>query len=283
MTIGNTPVVYLDKFGIYLKLEDKNPTGSVKDRPVFFMVKRALLKGLIKPNPGLVEPTSGNTGIALAMMGAKYDFKVTIVSPENISKRKLSVIRSFGADIILTPAEGGMKKAVEKALELRSEGFTMLDQFNNPDNVLSHELTTGPEIIRQMGFDLEAFVCGVGTGGTITGVSRVLRKFFGESVRIFAVEPSESPVLSKGRSGRHGIEGIGAGFKPPLLEMDLVDDVITIETEEARKFVETLSKSEGLSVGISTGANVAAATKIRERFGFERILTMEMDGGLRYI
>ncbi len=177
--IKPTPLIYMEKLGIHIKLEDKNPTGSIKDRPVFFMVKRALIDGKLKEGSTVVEPTSGNTGIALAMMGAVYNLKVILVVPETISERKKKFMKSFGAHLIEVSPNGGMKNAVETAQKIvENENAIMLDQFNNPNNPLAHELTTGPEILQQMDFKLDAFVCGVGTGGTITGVSRILRKFF---------------------------------------------------------------------------------------------------------
>ena len=280
--IKPTPIVYLEKLGIFLKLEERNPTGSVKDRPVFFMVRKAIMEGKID-GKWIVEPTSGNTGIAMAMMGAKYGLKVRLIVPENISQKKIRLIEEFGAEVEKTPAELGMKGAVERAKEYVEDGrAVMLDQFSNPNNVLSHELTTGPEILEQMNFEIDAFVCGVGTGGTLMGVSKVLRRFFGDRVKIFAVEPAESAVLSGEKPGKHGIEGIGAGFVPPLFDPSLIDGIIKVSTEEALEMKDYVSKKEGISVGFSTGANIAGAMKIRER-GFSRIVTIEPDSGLRYL
>ncbi len=282
--IKPTPVVFLEKLGIFLKLEEKNPTGSVKDRPVFFMVRRALLRGDISEGSTLVEPTSGNTGIAMAMMGAVYNLKVILVVPESISDRKKRLLKSFGAELVETPAELGMKGAVEKAKEIASETKgIMLDQFNNPDNPLAHELTTGPEILQQMDYSIDAFVCGVGTGGTISGVSKVLKKFFGEGVKVFAVEPEESPVLSGGSPGKHGIEGIGAGFVPGNFNSELVDEIVLVPSDAAIDMARFMAKRVGISVGPSTGANVYATLKVKEKYKFSRIITVEMDGGIRYV
>ena len=284
MRIGGTPVVFLEKLGVYLKLEEKNPTGSVKDRPVFFMFMKALMEGKLDGNRWLVEPTSGNTGMAMAMLGARYGVKVVVVAPESISRRKIDMVKEYGGDVVLTPADKGMAGAVEVAKGMVEEGrAVMLDQFNNPYNVLAHELTTGPEILHQMDYRIDAFVCGVGTGGTLTGVSRVLRRFFGDRIRIFAVEPAESPVLSGGEAGKHGIEGIGAGFVPSILDLNLVDEVFKVRTEDALDMREKMARIEGISVGISTGANVFAALEIKRIHGLDRILTMEMDGGIRYV
>ncbi len=280
--IKPTPIVYLEKLGIFLKLEERNPTGSVKDRPVFFMIKKAIMEGKIEKK-WIVEPTSGNTGIAMAMMGAKYGLKVKLIVPESISQRKIRLIEEFGAEVEKTPAELGMRGAVEKAKEYVEDGkAVMLDQFSNPNNVLSHELTTGPEILEQMNFEIDAFICGVGTGGTLMGVSKVLRRYFGDHVKIFAVEPAESAVLSGEKPGKHGIEGIGAGFVPPLFDPSLIDGIVKVSTEEASNMKDYISKKEGISVGFSTGANVAGALKIRE-MGFSRIVTVEPDSGLRYL
>jgi len=289
-TLGNTPMFTPSKIfergRVFVKLEKNNPAGSVKDRPAYFMIMDAERRGLLNTrNCVIVEPTSGNTGIALAMVGASRGYEVILTMPETMSVERRKVLEMLGAKIILTPGEKGMKGAVEKAKELVKElNAFMPDQFSNPANVLSHEKTTAPEILHQMNWELDAFVAGVGTGGTITGVGRVMKKLFGEKVKIVAVEPAKSPVLSGGEPGPHRIQGIGAGFIPSILDLSVVDEIVTIEDEEAFEMVKLLAKHEGLFVGISSGANIAAAIKIAEKLGREaRVVTVAPDHGERYL
>lgn len=283
--VGNTPIVNLSSVDsrIYLKLEKNNPGGSVKDRPALFMILDAEKKGLLKN--GIVEPSSGNMGIAIAMIGASRGYRVIITMPETMSVERRKVLEMLGAEVILTPGELGMRGAVEKAIEIsRETGAYMLNQFENPYNVYSHLLTTGPEILRQMKYEVDVFVAGVGTGGTISGVGKALKKFLGDRVKVVAVEPARSPVLSGGQPGRHGIQGIGAGFVPKILDRSIIDEVVTVEDEEALDMAKYLARKEGLLVGISSGANVAAALKVAQKMPKDaKIVTIAPDHAERYL
>ncbi|SHH56167.1 cysteine synthase A [Thermosipho atlanticus] len=281
--VGNTPIVFIEKLGIYAKLERNNPGGSVKDRPAFFMINAAIRDGKLT-NKILVEPTSGNTGIALAWLGKKLGINVILTMPETMTKERIDIMKAFGADIVLTPGEKGMKGAIEKALEIvESKSAYMPNQFENINNVISHELTTGPEILSQMNFNLDAFVAGVGTGGTITGVGHVLRKYFNNNVKIVAVEPSNSPVLSGGNPGKHKIQGIGAGFIPKILDLAVIDEVFTVSDEEAFHMFKYINNQLGISVGISSAANAYAAIKIKEKYNLSRVLTVFPDDNSKYL
>ncbi|QTA38350.1 cysteine synthase A [Thermosipho ferrireducens] len=281
--IGNTPTVYVEKLGIYAKLERNNPGGSVKDRPAYFMLRAAMRDNLLSSKI-IVEPTSGNTGIALAWIGKRYGLRVILTMPETMTKERIELMKSFGAEVVLTSGDKGMKGAIEKAKEIVQElNAFMPNQFENFNNVLSHEFTTGPELLAQMAFDIDAFVAGVGTGGTISGVGHVLKKFFGEKVKIVAVEPSNSPVLSGGKPGKHKIQGIGAGFIPKILDISVIDEVVQVSDEEAIQMMEYLSKKAGFSVGISSAANAVAAVKIKEKYNLERVVTMFPDDSLKYL
>lgn len=267
-----------------MKIEKSNPWGSVKDRPALFMIEAAEKKGLIK-NGIVVEPTSGNTGIALAAIGALKNFRVILTMPENVSQERIKLLKSYGAEVILTLAERGMSCAVEKANEIVQElGAYMPNQFENPYNVLAHELTTAHEILTHMNYRIDVFVAGVGTGGTISGVGRVLKRIYADKVKIVAVEPANSPVLSKGVSGKHRIQGIGAGFVPKILDLSVIDRIETVEDEEAFETMMFLMKREALPVGISSGANVAVAMRIaRELSEDARVVTIAPDGFERYM
>ena len=283
--VGNTPMVRLStESRVFVKIEKSNPWGSVKDRPALFMIEAAEKKGLIK-NGIVVEPTSGNTGIALAAIGALKNFRVILTMPENVSQERIKLLKSFGAEVILTLAERGMSGAVEKANEIVQElGAYMPNQFENPYNVLAHELTTAHEILTQMNYRIDVFVAGVGTGGTISGVGRVLKRICADKVKIVAVEPANSPVLSKGVSGKHRIQGIGAGFVPKILDLSVIDRIETVEDEEAFETMMFLMKREALPVGISSGANVAVAMRIaRELPEDARVVTIAPDGFERYM
>lgn len=269
---------------VFVKLERNNPWGSVKDRPALFMIEAAESRGLIK-NGIVVEPTSGNTGIALAAIGALKGYKVVLTMPENVSVERIKLLKSYGAEVILTPAEQGMDGAVKRALDLVQElGAYMPNQFENPHNALAHELTTAHEILTQMDYKIDVFVAGVGTGGTITGVGRVLKRIYGSRVKIVAVEPASSPTLSKGTAGRHKIQGIGAGFVPRILDTSLIDRIETVEDEEAMNTIKFLVKREALPVGISSGANIAVALKIAKDLSEDaRVVTIAPDGFDRYL
>jgi cysteine synthase A len=288
--IGNTPMITLSNIiepgRVFIKLEKNNPAGSVKDRPAFFMIKDAEIKGQLGDHQKIiVEPTSGNTGIALASIARSKGYKIYLTMPESMSIERRQILKLLGAELILTPAEKGMKGAIEKAKELQKKyNAFMPNQFDNESNPKAHEFTTGPEILKQMDFNIDAFVAGVGTGGTITGVGKVLRKTLHECVKIFPVEPVNSAVISGNEPGKHKIQGIGAGFIPRNLDLSLLDEPIKITDEEAYEMTKRLAKEEGLFLGISSGANVAAALKASDILGNnKRIVTIGCDSGEKYI
>ncbi|MFN6992246.1 MAG: PLP-dependent cysteine synthase family protein, partial [Fervidobacterium sp.] len=266
--VGKTPLVFLEKYGIFAKFERYNPMGSVKDRPVYLMIRDAIIKGLINENSTIVEPTSGNTGIALAWLGAKLGIPIILVMPESVSIERRHILKALGADIVLVE---NMTYAVVKAKEIvEAKKAFMLNQFENPNNVLSHELTTGPEILYEMRFYVDAFVAGVGTGGTITGVGTVLKKFLGKATKIVALEPKSSAVLSGKTPGKHKIQGIGAGFIPTILDKSIIDDIIQIDDDDALTFMQKLWK-EGIFVGISSAANLLGAILVKEKFNLDKV------------
>jgi cysteine synthase A len=269
---------------VWGKAEFKNPGGSVKDRPALYMVEAAEREGKLQPGSALVEATSGNTGISLAMIAALRGYRCILVMPEDMSLERRYLLKAYGAEIELTPAEAGMAGAVARARELLEtvRGAFMPSQFDNPANPLSHELGTGPEILEQVPGPLRAFVAGVGTGGTITGVARVLRKAVPD-IHIVAVEPAGSPVLSGGEPALHGIQGLGAGFVPKILERDLVDEIITVTDLTAQRMTQRLAREEGLLVGPSSGANVAAAFEVASRYPDGSVVTILCDTGERYL
>ncbi|WP_036222469.1 cysteine synthase A [Mesoaciditoga lauensis] len=282
--ITRTPMVRLKtNDSIWLKLEKFNPGGSVKDRTVLSMITDAFEKGIISQNSTIVEATSGNTGIAMAMLGAYYGLHVVLTMPESLSIERRKILSSYGAEVILTSSKLGMKGAVERAKEVaNSTHGIMLDQFNNPANPRIHFATTGPEIFSQLP-QIDAFVAGIGTGGTLTGVGRFLKQV-SEKIKIFAVEPAESPVLSGGKPSKHGIQGIGAGFIPANYDPSLVCDVITVSTSEAWEITRFLAKREGLFLGISSGAATAAAMKVSKKLGRNsKIAVIAPDGGEKYL
>lgn len=282
--IGNTPIVKLPNENIYLKMEKFNPGGSIKDRAALGMVEDAEARGLLRASGVIVEPTSGNTGIALALIGRLKGYKVIITMPETMSIERRTIIAAHGATLILTDGTLGMKGAIARASELLADhkGYFMPDQFNNPANPAIHYRTTGAEILRQLG-DLDGFVAGVGTGGTISGVSRRLKESRPE-IRTVGVEPVKSPVISGGSPSPHKIQGIGAGFIPGTYSGEYVDEIITVTDEEAFAATVEVSGAIGMLVGISTGANVAAARKLAERIGSDKkILTISPDGGEKYL
>jgi len=288
--IGETPIVKLnrsvdeDSADIYVKLEYFNPGSSVKDRIALAMIEAAEKEGILKPGGTIVEPTSGNTGIGLAMVAAAKGYKLVVVMPDTMSLERRNLLKAYGAELHLTPGAEGMKGAIKKAEELVEEhGYFMPQQFKNEANPKIHELTTGPEIVKQMKDGLDAFVSGIGTGGTITGAGKVLREHF-PNIKIFAVEPKDSPVLSGGKPGPHKIQGIGAGFVPPVLNTEIYDEVITIANEEAFEAAREVARKEGILGGISSGAAIAAAKKVAKRLGKgKKVLAILPDNGERYL
>ncbi len=270
---------------VWAKLEGFNPGGSVKDRPALAMVLDAEKKGKLKPGMKIVEPTSGNTGIGLAMVAAVKGYAIVLTMSEAMSLERRRLLEAYGAELVLTPAEKGMKGAIEKAHEiLASGGHFMPDQFGNPANPQIHRKTTAQEVLAAMGAKkIDAFVAGVGTGGTITGVGEVLKKKF-KGIKIFAVEPATSPVLSGGQPGPHNIPGIGAGFVPKILNTKIYDEVIQVTNSKAAEMTKRLSHVEGLLVGISSGAACWAALQVSARLGKgKRVVTLFPDGGERYL
>ena len=282
--IGNTSLVKLNNVtdkDIYVKVEKENPAGSVKDRPAYYMLKDAIDSGILKEGMKIVEPTSGNTGIALAMIGNMLGYSVTIVMPESMSAERRALMKSFGAELILTEASEGMQGSVNKAKELAETGnYYMPDQFSNPSNARAHEETTAVELLSS-GIDIKGFIAGVGTGGTVSGVGRVLKKK-DSNIQILALEPEESPLLSEGKAGTHKIQGIGANCVPKLLDKSVLDKVIAVNSEEALEMSRRLAKEEGLMVGISSGANVVGAIKMAEIIDGP-IVTVLPDTSERYL
>lgn len=282
--IGNTPLIRLNHVTdkeIYVKLEKSNPGASVKDRPAYYMIKDAIESGKLKEGMKIVEPTSGNTGVALAYIGRAMGFDVTIVMPESMSMERRAMIKSFGAELVLTPAAGGIKASVDKAKELVASGnYFMPDQFSNPANARAHEETTAKELLASK-IDIKGFVAGIGTGGTVSGVGRVL-KANDSSVQVWGLEPAESAIITTGQAGPHKIQGIGANFVPSLLDKSVVDKFITVTSDEAIEMARRLSQEEGLMVGISSGANVAAAIKMADEVAGP-IVTVLPDTAERYL
>ena len=289
--IGNTPLYKLKTktggAGVWIKLEGSNPGGSIKDRAVWGMLKMAELKGDLKSDTVLVEPTSGNTGIGLALLGRAMGLRVVLTMPESMSVERRTILSSFGAELILTPAREGMQGSVNAACEFLSKEkkALMLDQFSNEGNPWAHEMTTGPEILRQIPKDkkIAAFVAGFGTGGTVSGVGKVLRSEFPD-VRIIAVEPLSSPIVTEGRSGPHKIQGIGANFVPKNLNRSTVARFERVSDEDALATARWLAAEEGLFSGISTGANVWAALQEAKKLSEDSIVvTVQPDRGDKYL
>lgn len=288
--IGSTPLVKLNRIpednmaDIYAKLESFNPGGSIKDRICLSMIEDAERKGILKPGATIIEPTSGNTGIGLAMVAAVKGYKLILTMPESMSMERVFILESYGAEVFLTPGGEGMIGAVKKAEELtrQTPGSFIPHQFNNPANPEIHRKTTAREIINSMGGHLDALVAGVGTGGTITGLGEVLKAEIPQ-VQIIAVEPADSPVLSGGEAGPHRIQGIGAGFIPQVLNADTIDRVMPVTDEEAYGLSKRLAKEEGLFVGISSGAAVCAALTVARELGTGKTVVVILpDTGERY-
>ncbi len=286
--IGNTPVVkinklYDDDVEIWIKLERQNPGGSIKDRIALAMIEDAEHKGILTKGTVIVEPTSGNTGIGLSLVAAIKGYKVMLVMPESMSVERRTQMKAYGAEIVLTKKELGMKGAMEKAAELRDKmkGW-MPSQFDNPANPEVHSRTTAKEIIGDFPEGLDYLITGVGTGGHITGVGRELKKQW-PSLKVFAVEPADSPVIGGGEPGPHAIQGIGGGFIPENLDTELLDGAISVSKEDAYSFARRAAGEEGLFVGISTGASLAAIHQKKEELKGKRVLTFAYDTGERYL
>jgi len=293
--IGNTPLLQVDPASesqaeVVLKLEYQNPGGSVKDRLALSVIEAAELDGSLQPGQRIVEATSGNTGIGLAMIAAAKGYPLTLTMPDSMSKERRRLLQAYGAQLVLTPAARGMKGAIEEAESISKEvkGFVPR-QFDNAANVQIHYKTTGPEILRDTDGQLDAFVAGLGTGGTFTGSGRFLKESLPD-IHLVAVEPSDSPVLSGGEPGPHKIQGIGAGFIPSIVDTDLIDEVITVSLEDALRTARELVSKKGVLTGISAGANVFAARQvahaIAKRIGTgigKRVITVIPSNGERYL
>lgn len=292
--VGNTPLVRVNnlikkdelKADVLAKLEYFNPAGSVKDRIAKEMILDALEKGLINENTTLIEPTSGNTGIGLSAVATALNLKIIITMPETMSVERRNLMKAYGAELVLTPGSEGMKGAIAKAKELASqiENSFIPGQFENPANPTAHYKTTGPEIYEQTEGKVDIFVTGVGTGGTISGIGKYLKEKNPE-VKVVAVEPASSPVLSTGKGGAHKIQGIGAGFVPETLDTKIYDEIITVENEDAFATGKEMAKTEGILVGISSGAALYAAKELakREENAGKTIVVLLPDGGDRYL
>ncbi|MDM5318503.1 cysteine synthase A [Bacillus altitudinis] len=288
--IGNTPVVKLnrlvdeDSADVYLKLEYMNPGSSVKDRIALAMIEDAEAKGTLKAGDTLIEPTSGNTGIGLAMVAAAKGINAILVMPDTMSQERRNLLRAYGAELVLTPGAEGMKGAIKKAEELAEEhGYFMPQQFNNEANAEIHRRTTGKEILEQFDGELDAFIAGVGTGGTITGAGEVLKEAI-PSIQLYAVEPTDSPVLSGGKPGPHKIQGIGAGFVPSILNTEIYDGIIQVKNEDAFELARKAAKEEGILGGISSGAAIYAALQTAKKLGKgKKVLAIIPSNGERYL
>lgn len=290
-TIGETPIVKLKNMTtdemaqIYVKLESFNPGGSVKDRIALRMIEDAEKNGKLKPGMMIIEPTSGNTGIGLAMVGAAKGYPVTLVMPETMSIERRKLMQAYGANLVLTPGADGMKGAIAEANRLAEEkdGFVPA-QFDNPANLKVHEETTAKEIVNAFEKNgLDAFVAGVGTGGTITGVGNELKRMY-SNIKIYAVEPEESPVLEGGQSGPHKIQGIGAGFVPSILNINIYDEVLPVKSNDAMETAREIAKKEGILVGISSGAALFAAIEVAKKMtSDQKVLVLLPDNGECYL
>ena len=287
--VGKTPVLKVNGLvdensaEVYVKLEKFNPGGSVKDRAALGMIEKAEKEGLLKPGVTIVEPTSGNTGIGLAMIGKLKGYKVIIIMPETMSKERRDLIKAYGAELVLTEGSKGMKGAIEKALEYEKQGgYFIPQQFENIANPEKHYATTAEEIFEDIN-DLDYFISGVGTGGTVTGVGKNLKEKI-SGVKVVAVEPSKSPVLSGGNPGPHKIQGIGAGFVPGNYDSSIIDEVVQVTDEDAFKTAKEFAAQEGVLIGISSGAAVFAALELAKKVGKgKKILAIAPDGGEKYI
>lgn len=293
MLTGNTPLIELNNFTkansvsavIYAKAEFFNPTGSVKDRTALALIEDAERRGVLKKGGAVVEPTSGNTGIALAAVAAVKGYKAVLTMPENMSAERINLIKAYGARVVLTPAAAGMRGAIEEAERIVSQNHdaVLAGQFTNPANTEVHARTTGPEIWRDTGGDIDIFVCGVGTGGTLTGAGKYLKRK-NPAIKIIAVEPASSPVLSGGAAGLHKIQGIGAGFVPEILDTGIYDGVLPVTDGEAFAAAKSFGSEEGMLVGVSSGAALAAAVRTgrAEQNAGKKIVVLLPDSADRY-
>jgi cysteine synthase A len=287
--IGNTPLLelkYLSRNNsrVLAKLEYLNPASSIKDRVAKEMIEAALKSGEINQETVIIEPTSGNTGIGLAMICAIKNLKLILTMPESMSLERRKILSFLGAKIELTPAKEGMNGAINKALELKQKfkNSFIPNQFTNPNNPLAHEKTTALEILKDTDKNIDFFVAGVGTGGSITGVGRVLKKEIPD-IKIIAIEPKESPIITEGKKGIHKIEGIGAGFIPDTLDLELVDETLSVSFEEALKFAKEAGKRAGVLCGISSGANLAISYSLAKKYKDKTIVTILPDTAQRYL
>ncbi len=288
-TIGSTPLVKINHLDpesaeIYVKLESFNPGGSTKDRPALYMIQAAEKAGLIKKGDTFIEATSGNMGIALSMIGAALGYKIVIVMPDTMSEERRRIVKAYGAELILTEGKLGMAGAVAKSEELaKAHDYFLIRQFENAANLLSHEETTAVEILHDLSGEVDAFVAGVGTGGTISGVGKVLKAHHSNVLNV-AVQPAKSPVLTGGTPAGHGIQGIGANFIPGIYDKDVVDEVLDMDEETAYAAARELGKKAGLLVGMSSGGNFAAAKVIAKKLGKgKKVVTVLPDTGERYL
>lgn len=290
--VGNTPMVQLSRFTselklsghLYAKCEFLNPTGSMKDRIALAMILNAIDSGKLKPGGTIIEPTSGNTGIGLAAIGAQMGFRVVIVMPSSMSEERRKMMAIYGAELVLTPAEEGMSGAIEKAEELLAEDDNAIiaGQFTNPINAQAHYSTTGPEIWQEVGNRIDVLVAGVGTGGSLTGTARFLKEQKND-IHVIAVEPENSAVLSGGAAGAHGLQGIGAGFIPSVMDVSVLDSVVPVDDETAAEMVRILAKKEGLFCGISSGAALAGAVSWMREHPGSHVVVLLPDSGSRYL
>lgn len=290
--IGNTPLLKLNRIvpedaaDVYVKLEFFNPAGSIKDRIALAMIEKAEAEGKLKPGDTIIEPTSGNTGIGLASVAAAKGYHLIIVMPETMSVERRKLMQGYGAELILTPGADGMKGSIAKAQELvDTKGYFMPMQFENPANPAIHEATTGQEIIDAFGQDdlPDAFVAGVGTGGTLSGIGHALKKV-DPNVKVYALEPAESPLLKEGKAGKHKIQGISAGFIPKTLDQEVYDGIIEVSSDDAIKTGQAVGRLEGFLPGISAGANIYGAIELAKQLGKgKKVVTVSPDGGDRYL
>lgn len=290
--IGNTPLLKLNRIvpedaaDVYVKLEFFNPAGSIKDRIALAMIEKAEAEGKLKPGDTIIEPTSGNTGIGLASVAAAKGYHLIIVMPETMSVERRKLMQGYGAELILTPGADGMKGSIAKAQELvDTKGYFMPMQFENPANPAIHEATTGQEIIDAFGKDdlPDAFVAGVGTGGTLSGIGHALKKA-DPNIKVYALEPAESPLLKEGKAGKHKIQGISAGFIPKTLDQEVYDGIIEVSSDDAIKTGQAVGRLEGFLPGISAGANIYGAIELAKQLGKDKkVVTVSPDGGDRYL